>query len=282
MAAPVLGGIPGGLLTGALSIPLTLLAALALAGMSLNGSRLGMSARVRQGIDDINRALAEGWARSKTKRVLDGLFGRWGDSDTGRDIAAAQNMWARLGQMLGGRIHALIDPDAILHDAGVGGALGGLVGALAGAVLGGLAGLFNPANLLGGIPGVLGGAPLGVIAGALAGLIPPLVTGPLAGLASIPWTFLPNLLAAAAGWTLLNLPSLLVGLSSTLIPSLVLAVSASFITWLVVYTVPAVALLAVTALLAVPALVLVNPVVLLATMGLSSIPAAVMGVIATG
>ncbi|KPM09537.1 hypothetical protein QR98_0080740, partial [Sarcoptes scabiei] len=107
LAAPVVGGIPGGLLTSALSIPLTLLAALALAGMSLNSSRLGMSARVRQGIDDINRALAEGWSRSKTKRVLDHLLGRWAESDTGRDIAAAQDMWWRLGQMLGGRIHTL-------------------------------------------------------------------------------------------------------------------------------------------------------------------------------
>ncbi|MEL4211900.1 hypothetical protein [Corynebacterium bovis] len=282
LAAPVVGGITGGLLTSALSIPLTLLAALALAGMSLNGSRLGMSARVRQALDDINRALAEGWARSKTKRVLDGLFGRWGESDTGRDIAAAQDMWWRIGQMLGGRIHALIDPDAILHDAGVGGALGGLLGGLAGALIGGLAGLLNPANLLGGIPGVLGGAPLGAILGGLAGLIPPLVTGPLAGVASIPLSFIPNLLAAAAGWTLLNVPSLLVGLSSTLIPSLVLAVSASFVTWLVVYTIPSVAMLAVTALLAVPALILANPLVLLATGGLSSIPAVVMGVIALG
>ncbi|RRO97057.1 hypothetical protein CXF29_00195 [Corynebacterium bovis] len=282
LAAPVLGGIPGGLLTGALSIPATIIAALALAGMSLNNSRLGMSARVRQGIDDINRGLAEGWNESKTKRVLDGLFGRWADSETGRDIAAAQDMWWRIGQMLGGRVHVLFDPDAIVHDAGVGGALGGILGGLAGALIGGLAGLLNPANLLGGIPGVLGGAPLGALLGALAGLIPPLITGPLAGIASIPLSFLPNLLAAVAGWTLLNLPSLLVGLASTLIPSLVLAVSASFITWLVVYAVPSVAMLAITALLAVPALVLANPLVLLATMGLSTIPAVVMGAIALG
>ena len=282
LAAPVVGGIPGGLLTSVLSIPATIMVALALAGMSLNNSRLGMSARVRQASDDINRAMAEGWSRSKTKRVLDGLFGRWGESDTGRDIAAAQNMWWRLGQMLGGRIHALIDPDAILHDAGVGGVIGGILGALAAGLVGGLAGLFNPANLLGGIPGVLGGAPLGALLGALAGLIPPLVAGPLAGLASLPWTFLPNLLAAAVGWSLLNLPSLLVGLASTLIPSLVLAVSASFITWLVVYTIPAVVMLAVTVALAIPALVMSNPVVLALTAGTLSIPAGIAGVIATG
>lgn len=226
LAAPVVGGIPGGLLTSAWSIPATLMVALTLAGMGLNGSRLGMSTRVRQVIDDINRALAEGWTRSKTKRLLDHLLGRWGESDTGRDIAAAQNMWWRIGQMLGGRIHVLVDPDAIVHDAGVGGALGGILGALAGALVGGLAGLFNPANLLGGIPGVLGGAPLGAILGALAGLIPPLVTGPLAGLASIPLSFIPNLLAALAAEAVLMAPAILAALAVTLIPPAVIATAA--------------------------------------------------------
>ncbi|MEL4163056.1 hypothetical protein [Corynebacterium bovis] len=282
LAAPVVGGIPGGLLTNALSIPAMLAAALALAGMSLNNSRLGMSARVREALDDINQAMAEGWNRSKTKRLIDGLLGRWNDSDTGGDIAAAQNMWARIGQMLGGRVHMLFDPDAIVHDAGVGGAVGGVLGGLAGALVGGLAGLLDPLNLLGAIPGVLGGVTLGAILGGMAGLIPPLVTGPLGGLASVPVTFLPNLLAATAGWSLLNVPSLLVGLASTLIPSLVLAVSASFIAWLVVYTVPAVAMLAVTVALAIPALVMSNPVVLALTGGALSIPAGLAGVVATG
>ncbi|WP_125172695.1 hypothetical protein [Corynebacterium bovis] len=226
LAAPLVGGIPGGLLTSALSLPATILAALALAGMSLNNSRLNMSGRVRDAIDDITRALTEGWNRSKTKRVLDALMGNWFTTDTGRDIAAAQNAWWRIGQMLGGRIHAFVDPNAVIRDAATGGGIGAVLGGLLGGLIGGLAGLFNPANLLGAIPGFLGGAGLGAPIGGLLGLIPPLLAGPLAGLASLPLTFLPNLLAVLAAEGALMLPAILAAAAVALVPPAVLATGA--------------------------------------------------------
>lgn len=153
-------------------------------------------------------------------RIWRGINDRFWDTEIGRAIKpfvdAWNNFWGTL--MANG-----FNPDM---RAALLGALRGIWdGIRTGAILGFLA----PQNLLGAIPGGILGAILGALTGAIGGKLASMLLGALSALASMPLTFLPNLLAATALWTLLNAPLLLAGLAIALLPPLALATAATLI-----------------------------------------------------
>ena len=160
-------------------------------------------------------------------RIWRGINDRFWDTEIGRAIKPFVDAW---NNFWGTLVANGFNPDM---RAALLGALRGIWdGIRTGAILGFLA----PQNLLGAIPGGILGAILGALTGAIGGKLASMLLGALSALASMPLTFLPNLLAATALWTLLNAPLLLAGLAIALLPPLALATAATLAVTLGVFT----------------------------------------------
>ncbi|MCZ9635029.1 hypothetical protein [Rhodococcus sp. BH5] len=239
ISAAILGSVVGGVLGALAGTPLAIILALALGIPAVD-------AWIRSNRDsELDAALArllglagDAWNQSIAKSVLDRI-GRF------LQELSKSSGWDDFSRFLGERFAPLAsaladlwesflagdaDPDNIVK----GSVLGALAGALLGSILGFLIGTLDPKNLLAAIPGFILGSALSAPLGALLGALASTVLGALAGLASIPLTFLPNLLALAALSALAALPLILGALAASLVPPLVLGIMGTILVGLIV------------------------------------------------
>lgn len=281
LAGGLIGSVLGGLPLALTSLPLAALVAWYLGSRTWN-RKMGDIANSENG-----QRIAQLWdeAMRQVTDSLSKLWGRfldeWGQTETGRFI---NDLMGSLAGLFAG--HQFVDGsmfDAIWKRGGLLGAiLGGIPGALTGALLGFIVGLLSPLNLLaaplGALIGALAGAPLGALAGKLLSTL----LGTLVGLGSIPLTFLPNMIALFALLNTLLIPTILAALAVAFIPPLAFAITASTIAWLVVYTIPLVALLIPAVIFTFLTAVFLNPLLNVLTNGFAAWLALIPGLLAFG
>ncbi|WP_018119462.1 hypothetical protein [Corynebacterium mastitidis] len=281
LAGLVLGGLIGAGLFSLGSIPV----ALALAGFLIGQDLMPRLGALFNGPDSIGAKLRaafdRGWRESNFGKMLGSLAHAFGATESGmafNDLANRLNsLYMVVAFLENRRVREMLLRGGIL-----GAIPGGLIGGLLGGLIGAPLGFFNPLNLLNGLMGALAGSIPGGLLGALAGgLLAPLL-GSLAGLASIPLTFLPNLALLALGLGALLLPLALAAGAATIIPPLVMAVATTFLVGLLLALPWSVPLFLVAAAMSVFALILGNPLLWIPTLGIAPLISFIVGSIALG
>lgn len=213
----LIGSLLGGALGTAVGVPLFIALASTIFGDKASAWGDGPLGRVMD-------ALNEGWENSKLKQLLDRLGEEWAGTETGsalNDLGAFANSIAAITTFLDGRRLR----NLLLRGAIPGALLGAIPGAITGGILGTILGALNPLNLLNGLTwGLAFAIPGGLIGATIGSLISDLIS-PLAGLASLPFTFLPNLIALSALWAIPAIVSTLAALAATIVPPIAIALA---------------------------------------------------------
>ena len=277
IAGALFGGLLGALEGAALGALVGPLLGLAWAWQTLADAldRIGHSDSWGKLVDAWN----EGWEKSQTKKAWDKLGELWDSTQSVQHyhdlMAALSTVFSSLALVDGRRLRDMMTRAGLL------GALAGApLGAIPGALLGFLKGFLSPLNLLVIPPAALLGALLGGPLGAGLGKLLSTGLGLLAGLASIPLTFLPNLVAAFIGLNLFFLPEILLSLAVAFIPPLAFSIAAWILTAGLVYTIPEYAILIPVAIATFLFFVSINPFVIVGTLGLSLVAALGLGIFA--
>lgn len=279
----LVGSLAGRIIGSALATPLALATFAVIAGSGIASWVSSVFSDPNGAPAQIRQALDRGWRESHLGQLIGTLeYNFYHHTESGRALGdlmnRINNLWHTIAFLDGRRLR-----DMLMRGGLLGALIGAPLGAIPGGLLGTLAGALNPLNLINGLMGALIGTNVGTPLGATLGALTSLIPGVLAALASIPLTFLPNLLAAFIGWTALNLPALLTSLAVAALPPLVIAVSVSFLAWLPIWIFLGGGLLLVTAIVnSVATLAAANPLALLLAAPIAVPVALITGAIAAG